>query len=435
MFMLPVPAASATYLGLVFLSKMVSMLDSIPVFEARLRAVGVSEPYALLIVSKGINTMAKLAWASSAQPGMGDEKPFIDMLVASLNLASPTDLPPGELSSFRRIWFEAHTVGIADIRQRLERTEESAPRRLPVPERAAKLSAQKAKLVGVNITGHLVPSHSLVDFVMTMRDDEQLRYVDPDRCTTREQELLGVKREQFVKPDSQGMLRVAETEDHSRADLTTEHRVRLALQRRSLALDQCDLMGYSVSESYHDFLYGLVAMTAPPGFRAVDIVQILNADRAIWARMSEYTNAGISLRADGTYPIEAAPTLARVHPMVACLLQPLPRAVGGGGKGGNGKDNLVRSGPYEGKAGRGKGGAGKPQAKAKSKGKGKSKGNIRMPFGLIGCKSQTNDGSRICFDFNLPGGCAKPVSDGKCPNGVHACCGCLATAHGYQSCA
>ena len=161
------------------------------------------------------------------------------------------------------------------------RTEDMPPRRLPVPERAAKLAAQRARLLGVSVTGMLIPSHALIDFCMTMRDEETLRYVAPDKCTAREQELAGVKREQFIKPDSQGHLKVEEWTSTNSADMTTEHRVRLALQRRALALDQCDLVPYSVMETYHTFLFSLIEAPAAPNHYAIDLVQILNADRAL----------------------------------------------------------------------------------------------------------------------------------------------------------
>jgi hypothetical protein len=263
-----------------------------------------------------------------------------------------------------------------------------------------------------------------------MKEDEQLRFVDPDRCTAREQELLGVKKEQFVKPDAGGVLRVQQAETVVKADLTSEHRVRLALQRRSLALDQCDLLEYSISESYHDFLYGLLAMVPPSGFRALDVVQILNIDRAIWARMSEYTTAGISVRPDGTYPIAVALEKARVHPMVVCMMQPPPVSFGGSrqqGKGGQ------RSAPYEPQDRSGKGSKSSKGSKGKGKGK-RNRSGVRMPTPLIGCKSATKDGGRICFDYNLPSGCSRNVADNKCSAGAHVCCGCLRGDHGYQNC-
>ena len=251
-------------------------------------------------------------------------------------------------------------------------------------------------------------------------------------CTSREDELLGVKREQFIRPNASGMLVVKESESSTTADLTSEHRVRMALQRRSLALDQADLLPYGKSEEYHSFLFALTTMEPPPRFLPIDMVQILNADRAIWARMGEHTGAGISVRPNGDYPMELAMALSRAHPMVACLLQPLPRPGGSSNK-------PIREGPYSSKGDKNPKGKGKGRdAKGKGRGKGnKSKGKNKsgpMPHALIGCKSHTADGSRICFDFNLQGGCSREASHGKCSAGAHACAGCLSTSHGYMTC-
>ena len=142
-----------------------------------------------------INTMAKLAFSSSNQPGVGTDDLFVEAIVRALGLHRPDEIAAGNLAGFRRIWYEAHSVCLADFRQRTERTEDMPPRRLPVPERAAKLAAQRLRLLGVSITGMLTPSHSLIDYCMTMRDEETLRYVAPDKCTAREQELAGMKRE------------------------------------------------------------------------------------------------------------------------------------------------------------------------------------------------------------------------------------------------
>ena len=411
-----------------------TMLDSPAVMAARLRAVGIPETSVLKFIGK-INTMAKLAWASSAQPVVGEEKPFLDMLVKNLELPSIDSMDDGELAGWRRVWFEAHTIAVSDLRLKVERTEDSAPRRIPVPERAARLDSQKSRLNGVSIVGPLVPSHALVDFVVSMREDETLKYVDPAKCTSREDELVGVKREQFVKPNSSGVLVVKESDSAAEADMTSEFRVRQALQRRSLALDQAELLPYSISEGYHDFLFSLISMPPPPRFCPIDIVQILNADRAIWARMTEFTASGISLRADGVYPIAQALGLARAHPMVACMLQPLPK---------NGthqqqqkpkSGGQQREGPYNNqKAKQGKGQSPNKGSKGKGKGGGKAKGKDRLPYALIGCKSRTNDGQKLCFDFNLPNGCTKEVTQGRCSFGAHACAGCLSTNHGYQAC-
>ena len=64
----------------------------------------------------------------------------------------------------------------------------------------------------------------------------------------------------------------------------------------------------------------------------------------------------------------------------------------------------------------------KGQEKGQGKGKGKGKGEApKLPVGLEGCRSTTNNGEMICFAFNLPGGCYRPVTRGRCEKGLHTC--------------
>ena len=420
------------------------MLDSAAVFKARLEAVGIDDAVITKFIASGINTMARLAWSSSCQPGVGPDDLFVASVVKNLGLLREDQVSPGDLAGFRRVWFESHTVAVHDLKSKLDRGDDAAPRRMPPPERDSKLRDQRKRLLGVDITGILVPSNSLVDFCMTMKDDETLRFVSPDKCTAREQEMSGVKREQFVKPNAAGQLVLTQSVVTGTADMTTEHRVRLALQRRSLAMDQCDLMPYSEMESYHSFLFSLVASPAPPDFMSIDVLQVLNADRAIWSKMAEYTTAGISLRPDGTYPLLDALKQARIHPMVSCLLQPLPMGSRSRAKG----NDRERSGPYQEEkrgddrkgGGKGKGNKGGKSSSGKGgkggKSKGASKAFVRMPMPLIGYKSHATNGKKICFDFNLPHGCKLEVSgqDHSCASGVHECAGCLSSGHGLQQC-
>ena len=64
---------------------------------------------------------------------------------------------------------------------------------------------------------------------------------------------------------------------------------------------------------------------------------------------------------------------------------------------------------------------GKPKGKDKGKGKGRDTSSQRMPPGLEGCRATTNKGEAICFNYNLPGGCSRTVTKGRCEKGLHAC--------------
>ena len=416
------------------------MLDSEPVFTSRMKGTGVSPAAIVALRAAGINTLSRLAFAVSCQPGVGDEKPFIDLMELALGV-SP--IAPGELASLRRCWFEASTVAVAEMRSRVDRTDESRPKKLPQPERTARRSAQALRLSGLQIEGALEPSHALIDLVVQMCEDEILRYVDPSVCTARQAEILGVKKEQFMKQTANGALMGVEREVVQVADLTTEFRVRTALQRRSLALDQVGILDYARSERYHSYLFALIMKPIPETHFAINLAQVLTADKHIWAFMGEECRDGITARTNGSQPVEEALRLALLDPVIMSLLQPLPR--GGGGKGrnqGKANDAEEQGDAKKAKKGGGKGGSGKQAAKAGIAGSGagakagaaKKQPWSPMPKSLIGHHAQTAAGERICFGCNLPGGCPNAQFGSKCPRGMHCCCKCLDSGHGFQTC-
>jgi hypothetical protein len=108
-------------------------------------------------------------------------------------------------------------------------------------------------------------------------------------------------------------------------DISCEFRCRQALQRRSLALDQADLMGYHVLESYHNLLFSLLTMEVPSHCSSINLTRILNADRFAFQRVAEHTRNGISMRPNGTFPLQEALTVARIHPIFTTALAPIPR--------------------------------------------------------------------------------------------------------------
>ena len=320
-------------------------------------------------------------------------------------------------------------MAISEVKSRCEKTEDSLPKRLPLPEREHRRLSQQTALVGIKIQGNLEPAHSLVDLAMTIKEEDVVCYIDPSVCISREMEVKGVKKESVIKADASGASRTISKDITPAADLSTEYRLRLALQRRSLAIDQMGLMTYQKSEDYHTYLFDLLMRSMPGSFRQISAQQILEAYRHIWARISEYCRTGLAVDAAGNYPMELALDKAPLDPITVSVLQPMPssdsyRAI---------KHDFPREerqAPWKdntskGKKG-GKGGKGKNAGKKGGKG-GYVDRRTWLPDGLQG--SSTNKaGKRICFNFNL-GTC----HDKNCNKGVHSCCKCFGE-HSFQDC-
>ena len=123
---------------------MAGMLDSEPVFQARLKDLKIPDDQFEELRSSGINTLGRFAYLCPIQPGSGsDDTPFIRSLLKNLKLQQESDLDSGHLAAYRRLWVEAYTVSISEIRNKVERTDETAVRKLPQPERVSRRNNQR----------------------------------------------------------------------------------------------------------------------------------------------------------------------------------------------------------------------------------------------------------------------------------------------------
>ena len=416
---------------------MSGMLDSEPVFQSRLRDLNIADRHFAALKANGVDPLGRFAYICTLQPGLAaDDTPFVTALVKALSLPLNTELQQGELSAFRRLWVESYTVSIAEIRGRVERTEDSVPKKLPQPERVSRRAEQQRRLPGIKIVGLLEPANCLVDFCQAMREENVLQFVDPTKCVSRDQELHGTKREKFLKADpATGMVKEVNRETELWADLSSEYRVRNSLLRRSLAMDQVDLLPFHDQEAYHDYIFNLIASEPLSTHNPISMEQGLRADRLIWHKMAELTRDGITptiRQGEGNpikeYPMVQALKLAMIDPIVSAALQPLPKSS---------SSNQTRQSPYDWNGQNQKGAKSAKVSKGKGKGKGakgQSKSSSSAPSELSGLRQTTSKGLRYCYNSNLPAGCTYAKFGGQCKSGFHGCMGCGQADHGYQSC-
>jgi len=402
-----------------------TLMESQAVFRARCIAVGLDVAVIAKLDTEGLNTMAKLAFVSGVQPGAPDDKEFVDIMKKVLNV---DPIPVGVLSGLRRLWFESNAMAINEVKARYEKADEVASKKMPLPEREHRRAVQQASLNGVCIEGNLEPAHSLIDLMMTMKEEDLVRYVCPTVCISREAEVKGLKKETIIKTDGQGQLRTVSKDLSPVADISSEYRLRLALQRRSLALDQLGLMSYHESEKYHTYLFDLLLRPIPATHRAITVPQLLEADKHIWSRISEYCRTGLAVTAAGNYPMEMALSRALMDPITVSLLQPLPSGLSSYQAVKNSESDNRQAPFYSNSKGGKKGGKGNKGQKGSYKG---GKGNQNapsLPKGLSG-HTTTRAGKRICFGFNLGQCTAK-----DCYKGLHVCCKCMSNEHSFQNC-
>jgi hypothetical protein len=223
---------------------------------------------------------------------------------------------------------ESHTPSMSEMRSRIERVNDAQPRKMTIPERTVRLQVQRDRLgEGVDISGKREPSHWLVVEIEQRREDDTLRYVAPDRCCSRIQELQGEKRETRYKLDTNtGSFKVNDAEGEIKTDTSSELSVRNAFLRRALAYDQSRLISYQLHMSWIDSLFQKIHRPAIQNFHFISMAQCLSADKELFMIMSEKLRGAIVPAAGAVdKPIDGLMKTAMNEPAVAFLPLPLPR--------------------------------------------------------------------------------------------------------------
>ena len=381
-------------------------LDSKVAFLQRAAQIEISNQDIDALELAGVDTFAKYAFCSEYQPGQQDEKPLVNFLEAALGVA-----PTGEsLGKFRRLFFESHALCLQDLRQKVERTEHSDAKVLPLAEKVERVNQIKARLPGLLITQQLEPSHQLIDKAVQQWEENSLRYIELSSCSSREQEVLAEKTSPSITFDAAGNIKVTKKQELAQCSLTGDLRLRTAMQRRALAYDMAGVASFLVLEKWSSLLFEKLQHEPPQGFRYVNHDQLLRADKALWLKVAEDTRSlvqGNGLRK----PVDEAIEKWSLHPEIQYHIMPMPSPT----------SSPTTPKPQSNATG----GPARPINKDsenknfKGKGKGKSKGKISIPDN---CEIKFGEQQKpICMKYNI-GTCRGNVKPGKrCQYGYHVC--------------
>lgn len=329
-----------------------TMLESEAEFSARARAINMPEAFAEALRAAGIRTFGRLAYICAVSPQSGDDTALIQAVEDLLK----RKLDPAEIPDLRRLWYEANTFAISDLKQRVERSALDPPRELPLAERMTRLQNQKKRLPGIIFTERVEPSHSLIDKIQAMLDSGTLTYLPPHKCPSRALEISSDRPGQQVTLDAQGGLKVSKKQLDLECDVYGELRLREAFTRRALAFDQLSVLSFSVHEEWHTNMFDAITRDPPPGHKFTSIAQALNADRELWQLIAQESRGELKVIVGATPPLDRFMRQLSTHPRVNVCLANLPK---GSGKGPGGKSDAkpseVRDPP---RGGRGRGGKG-----------------------------------------------------------------------------
>ena len=256
----------------------------------------------------------------------------------------------------------------------------------------------------MSIKGATEPGDTLVDAFCSMYEDNRLRFIEWEKYASKDQEMQaeGKKITSFAVDQGTGKLKIENKAPDEKADTSSDILMLQALTRRSLAMDQANLVSYTKMQSWVDKLVKCRTDEPPPGYSSPSMRQIMLADQKLFIELADRTRSGIQSTVAGR-PLDDIIEVVMYLNEVTCMLQPLPKAK---------EASVVRDS------------GGEPYARVKGgggKGKGKKGGKAsRMPSDLVGCRSHTNSGSPICYGFNLKT-CNEEVKSGRCSKGFHIC--------------
>lgn len=404
------------------------MIDSEALFDSRMQAIGFSQAEQQKIRSLGWSSHSTFAFSSAFTPGQADESQFVQSVIVPV-LGEPAHASAAKL---RRLLFESYTLTVQDMRGQLERNTDDPPRKLPQAERASRFAKLATRLgVGIQLKDGLEPSNRLVDLAIQLHDDDAIAYIPWSACTSRNQEVLGHKKDsdsdaKVWKPDANGVVRERPVLRSDTADTASDYKFRQALSRRGIALDLAALCSFEVHEMLADVLMTEFQQAAIANHSAVTMEQIEQADQHLFIRLAELTRSGIRRRPDGTLPMEDGIKQILRETKFNCLLMPLQI---------NKRPAMASSGVEAPLSKRARKAGAKAAAAEKSqpagKGaqvrlsaapgpKGAGKGRKGIPAALAGLNHRTATNEPICFGFAL-GTCTAVAPGSKCPKGWHTC--------------
>ena len=362
------------------------------------------QPYVAALAAAHVDNLSKLAFVIG-QPGQPIQNQDVtDFLQRALGRV-PT---LAETSALKRLGFEAHTYLVATLRQQIDQSDDSQPRKVAFAERTQRMDRLRNELRGLEISGELEPSHGLLDKCCAMFDSNSVKWLEPSVCISRSMEVQGTPKSRELTLEKGSL--ILKQDDKMTCATNSEIKLHYAFSRRAVALAFARVMSFQQHSAWVTFLFESLHREVPQGYNRANLSQVVSCDKAAWARLATL-NISTREAADGTFPLGIALLNLKVDPSIALHLAPLAKPVQ------TSAPSAPRPAPYQvhsprPQAGRGKG---------KSGGKGKSP---PMPAELRGKYHKTASNEPICFAFNTAAGCShsSTVKAGdRCPRGLHVC--------------
>ena len=218
----------------------------------------------------------------------------------------------------------------------------------------------------------------------------------------------------------QQTVRMATAEQKIKVDTSNELQLQWALQRRGLAMDQCQLLTYSVHDKWVQTLLTSMTRDAPPGYGKVSTEQVIRADKHMFTLLSQEITGSLKPNALGEKPMDIMMQTLSCDPRVNMFLLPLPSSVKVTKEPADDTEVTVKPTHVP--------------KNPKKKARPSPKANSMCPQELKGFKQLNANQIPICWAFNLSSGCSAATTNGRCKKGSHECIKCNRTNHGLATC-
>ena len=247
----------------VFVSSLVQMaglVDSEAHFEARANEYGVPPAFLQALRREGITTVGHLAFAVFRPGAEFNEREF-DNWAQGVNNNVP--LTMGAAAAVRRLHYECEVIMTSTIRSTVETPDSSTPKAIPFAEKTARMDQIKLRLQGLNIAGTGEPSHALLDECAHQFETRVLKYLEPAKCTSRENEITAGRTDKKLKLDA-GSLSIKESKTMPDETVSTTYNLATCLRRRGIAYDFANLISFRAHELYVERLLRHLSLEPPP---------------------------------------------------------------------------------------------------------------------------------------------------------------------------
>ena len=295
-------------------------MESAAAFKTRALEIGITEAVVRKLAESNVGTFGQYAFIAPNNISSSDEKQFKDAIDSIMEREATS----AEMVGFRRLWYELHAIAMSDLRDRVERSSADPPKQVPLAERMLRLKRQSEELKGVITDSQSEPAHALIDKIQSMVEDNCLSCIPPEKCVSREQEILKDKADPVLAFNSDGNIKISRKSLDLHCDVTGETKLTNALTRRALAFDQVGILSFATMELWHNMMFRALHKQPPVGYRFVSVQQALSADKELFTIVAQTSRGELKIVAGGPAPLDTFFEKCMSSSEVSCYMSPLP---------------------------------------------------------------------------------------------------------------